>query len=241
MSVFKTLVNESFIPKLLLRLLWFFRRTAALFRQIRTFPQLFRFCSDLGNPGIRQIVRDSMLTGRWWATVAVWFNHHFPRHRSSTSGNRGRQRRRQRSVISNSLSHLTHFYHPTTILVQVMIIMSVRLTHFCTQAHFCCIISEHHLLQFWWDYYFCQVSALAERLQREIDEAHAQLAVIAMDQEATLEDNECVVCMTSKKQYAFVPCGHVCVCEACAELIDKSTRECPMCCGACTQIMKTYL
>ena len=27
---------------------------------------LFRFCSDLGNPGIRQIVRDSMLTGRWW-------------------------------------------------------------------------------------------------------------------------------------------------------------------------------
>jgi len=41
-----------FIPKLLLRLLWFFRRTAALFRQIRTFPQLFRFCSDLGNSGI---------------------------------------------------------------------------------------------------------------------------------------------------------------------------------------------
>ena len=53
-----------FIPKLFLRLLWFFRRTAALFSQIRTFPQLFRFCSDLGNPGIRQIVRDSMLTGR---------------------------------------------------------------------------------------------------------------------------------------------------------------------------------
>jgi len=40
---------SMFIPKLLLRLLWFFRRTAALFRQIRTFPQLFRFCSDLGN------------------------------------------------------------------------------------------------------------------------------------------------------------------------------------------------
>ena len=58
--------KNIFIPKLFLRLLWFFRRTATLFRQIRTFPQLFRFCSDLGNPGIRQIVRDSMLTGRWW-------------------------------------------------------------------------------------------------------------------------------------------------------------------------------
>jgi len=58
--------SPTFITKLLLRLLWFFRRTAALFRQIRTFPQLFRFCSDLGNSGIRQIVRNSMLTGRWW-------------------------------------------------------------------------------------------------------------------------------------------------------------------------------
>jgi len=47
-------------------MLWFFRRTAALFRQIRTYPQLFRFCSDLENSGIRQIVRNSMLTGRWW-------------------------------------------------------------------------------------------------------------------------------------------------------------------------------
>ena len=30
------------------------------------FSNFFDFCSDLGNPGIRQIVRDSMLTGRWW-------------------------------------------------------------------------------------------------------------------------------------------------------------------------------
>jgi len=54
---------QGFIPKLLLRLLWFFRRTAALFRQIFTFAQLFRFYSDLGNSGIRQFVRNSMLTG----------------------------------------------------------------------------------------------------------------------------------------------------------------------------------
>jgi len=50
------LVNPTFkislIPKLLLRLLWFFRRTAALSRQICTFPQLFRFESILGNSGI---------------------------------------------------------------------------------------------------------------------------------------------------------------------------------------------
>jgi len=54
------------IPKLFLRLLWLFRRTAALFRQIRTFPRLCRFGSDLGNHGIRQIVRNSMLSGGRW-------------------------------------------------------------------------------------------------------------------------------------------------------------------------------
>jgi len=39
--------STAFIPKLFVRLLWFFRRTAALFCQIRTFPQLFRFCSEV--------------------------------------------------------------------------------------------------------------------------------------------------------------------------------------------------
>ena len=55
--------SNIFIPKLILRLPWFFRRTEPLFSKIRTFPQLFRFCSDLGNSGIRQIVRNSVLTG----------------------------------------------------------------------------------------------------------------------------------------------------------------------------------
>jgi len=61
-----TCAATSFIPKLLFRLLWLFRQTAAFCRQIRTFPQLFRFCSALGNFGMPQIVRNSMLTGRWW-------------------------------------------------------------------------------------------------------------------------------------------------------------------------------
>jgi len=36
-----------------------------LFRRIRTFPQLFRFGFIPGNSGIQQIVRHSMLMGRW--------------------------------------------------------------------------------------------------------------------------------------------------------------------------------
>ena len=56
----------SLIPKLFLRLLWLFWRSASLCRQNRGFPQLFRFCSDLEDPGIWQIVGNSTLTGRWW-------------------------------------------------------------------------------------------------------------------------------------------------------------------------------
>jgi len=31
----------------------------------------FRFCSDLGNSGIRQILRNSLLTGRWWEGLLI--------------------------------------------------------------------------------------------------------------------------------------------------------------------------
>jgi hypothetical protein len=41
----------------------------------------------------------------------------------------------------------------------------------------------------------------------------------------TEESHECVVCMDRGKTTAFVPCGHLCVCETCAEACDI----CPMC------------
>jgi len=49
-------------PKTLFEIfLW----TAVLFRRIWTFPQIFRFGFIPGNSGIQQIVRHSMLMGRW--------------------------------------------------------------------------------------------------------------------------------------------------------------------------------
>jgi len=51
-GVGKKIKTPNLILQLLLRLLWSLRRTAALFRQIRTFPQLFCFESILGNSGI---------------------------------------------------------------------------------------------------------------------------------------------------------------------------------------------
>ncbi|XP_069686347.1 E3 ubiquitin-protein ligase LRSAM1-like isoform X1 [Periplaneta americana] len=42
---------------------------------------------------------------------------------------------------------------------------------------------------------------------------------------STMPTAECVVCMDDKCEVIFVPCGHMCTCIKCAELV----QECPMC------------
>ena len=41
--------------------------------------------------------------------------------------------------------------------------------------------------------------------------------------------NVCVVCLENKKSHAFNPCGHMCVCETCADKIIQSDCKCPIC------------
>jgi hypothetical protein len=50
----------------------------------------------------------------------------------------------------------------------------------------------------------------------------------AVDQEKD-EEVQCVVCMEDAADYAFLPCGHRCVCRTDAEMIHTSTRTCPIC------------
>ncbi|CAN0289245.1 unnamed protein product, partial [Phaeothamnion confervicola] len=40
----------------------------------------------------------------------------------------------------------------------------------------------------------------------------------------------CVVCQDEEKNALFLSCGHLCVCEDCADLIEQSgKRQCPLC------------
>ena len=40
----------------------------------------------------------------------------------------------------------------------------------------------------------------------------------------------CVVCLDSEKEFAFAPCGHLCVCESCAiSLLSNTNPTCPLC------------
>jgi len=56
------------------------------------------------------------------------------------------------------------------------------------------------------------------------------------------ENNECVVCMDAPRQCAFVPCGHMCVCKSCSDVIIKmeGSSECPMCCGQVQSVLVIY-
>lgn len=50
---------------------------------------------------------------------------------------------------------------------------------------------------------------------------------------------ECAVCMVSRTSHVFVPCGHLCVCAACAGAIQKTNRRCPLC-RKVGKVMKVY-
>lgn len=54
----------------------------------------------------------------------------------------------------------------------------------------------------------------------------------------------CVVCMENQKEYAFVPCGHVCLCDTCVKSPEFSSRledkRCPICRKQSEMLMKVY-
>jgi chromosome segregation ATPase len=70
-----------------------------------------------------------------------------------------------------------------------------------------------------------------------LTEEKDQLAMKLDDED---QCKECVVCKESRKGYAFLPCGHMCVCEGCAASIQGQDRKCPLCRGVSTSIMKIF-
>lgn len=50
----------------------------------------------------------------------------------------------------------------------------------------------------------------------------------------------CGLCMDAPMESAFIPCGHVFACEACADKIVKSTGSCPVCRRRAHDALKLY-
>jgi hypothetical protein len=51
----------------------------------------------------------------------------------------------------------------------------------------------------------------------------------------------CVVCFDAPKDHIIVPCYHLCVCEACANLLTQMDKPtCPICRAAIQQTNKVF-
>lgn len=56
-----------------------------------------------------------------------------------------------------------------------------------------------------------------------------------------IRNKECAVCFNERKCCAFVPCGHLCVCKDCADVIQRQTSPtCPMCRKPITSHFRVY-
>jgi hypothetical protein len=92
-----------------------------------------------------------------------------------------------------------------------------------------------------------QMASLAVRMQNDalmMQQMRARVGSSVVPPVAPHPDAEetmCVVCFDAPKDHAIVPCGHQCVCAACAEQLTKTmTPTCPVCRGPIQQTMKVF-
>jgi hypothetical protein len=90
------------------------------------------------------------------------------------------------------------------------------------------------------------LAALTLRMQTDAMRAQQMLARLGVPPAATAhhpdaEETMCVVCFDAPKDHIIVPCGHQCVCEACAEQLTKTrTPLCPVCREPIRETMKVF-
>ena len=64
---------------------------------------------------------------------------------------------------------------------------------------------------------------------------------IEEDRDDLPENNTCIICMTKRKFYAIMPCGHLLFCESCSKSVIQNVKAlCPLCRGKINTISRIY-
>ena len=74
-------------------------------------------------------------------------------------------------------------------------------------------------------------------LALEVQQLHAELGTGSGTPHPDAEETQCVVCMDAPKNRVVLPCMHMCVCEACAQLLRD---RCPVCRGPIERIAQLF-
>jgi hypothetical protein len=72
-------------------------------------------------------------------------------------------------------------------------------------------------------------------------QTQARLGVPPAASQPDAEETMCVLCFDAPKDHIIVPCYHLCVCEACANLLTQMDKPtCPICRAAIQQTNKVF-
>ena len=91
-----------------------------------------------------------------------------------------------------------------------------------------------------------QLKMELEKERAALQQAQAQLGSSIVPPAAPTphldaEETQCVVCFDAPKDHIIVPCYHLCVCEACANLLTQMEQpSCPICRTAIQQTNKVF-
>jgi hypothetical protein len=78
-----------------------------------------------------------------------------------------------------------------------------------------------------------------QRDAMRLQQVQAQLGVPPAPQ-PDAEETLCVVCFDAPKQYAMLPCLHMCACEACAQQLMQLRHRCPVCRGRIERVGRVF-
>jgi hypothetical protein len=71
--------------------------------------------------------------------------------------------------------------------------------------------------------------AEAQALQQRLAAEQKQKAQAEAALKRTEEEQMCVICLDKARAVTFVPCGHLCCCEACGGDSGSGLVSCPVC------------
>jgi len=60
--------------------------------------------------------------------------------------------------------------------------------------------------------------------------ARLELPASLVLEQTDVEEEQCIMCYSNKKNLRFLPCAHLIMCSACYNMLEKK-KECPVCKG----------
>ena len=87
----------------------------------------------------------------------------------------------------------------------------------------------------------CASSTQEERAASPAAAAGPPPVAGASEPDAAEGVDECCVCLEADKSHIFAPCGHLCVCQGCADSIMAASKECPVCRQASILCMRVFV